>query len=76
MSIDEFINEQKDYLLGGLSILPDNVPDGAWLQLRVDTVEYLCEPENLIMVSEYTNGRDFNFDSHDIVMRMMEMKLI
>lgn len=71
MTLEKFMRIYKDYYLGGLSILPDDLPDGAWFQIRLDTVEYLSEPENLRHVAPVGTG-DFNFTAENILHWLLE----
>ncbi len=75
MNLHQFMTLQKDYYIGGLSVLPDDVPDGAWYQMRIDTIEYLSEPENLRMVCPQGTPR-LQFDANDILIYLLEKELI
>lgn len=65
MTLDEFMAQHADYYIGAISLLPDDLPDGAWMQIRIETIEFLSQPENLRHLA--TGSREgFQFDSYDI----------
>ena len=59
-----------DYYRGGIQDLPDDVPDGAWFQMRIDAIEFLSEPENLRMVVPLGTP-SIELDAHDIFMWLL-----
>jgi len=62
MTIDKFLEASKDYWKGVFSMVDDDLPDGAYMQVRVDMAESqlddCCEMLNL--------KRPANIDGHDI----------
>ena len=66
MELSDFMQANEDYYLGGLSVLTDDVSEGALHQMRIDTIEYLSEPENLRMIAP-PGTPALDFDAHDIL---------
>jgi len=72
MTLTDFVKQSKDYWEGAFSFIDDNMPDGAWLQMHIDTVEASLNS----CCSDLGLPYPIHFDAHDVVMKYIELKAL
>ena len=70
LKLTEFVKASKNYWEGAFSFIDDDMPDGAWLQMHIDTVEASLDS----CCSDLGLNKPKNIDAHDVVMKYIELK--
>ncbi len=74
MKYKQFLEASASYFAGAFSMIDDELPDGAFLQVHIDDAEYLInDPECVKDIEGITHTRiPKDIDGHDIAMYYME----
>jgi hypothetical protein len=70
MDNEQFLAETKDFFAGAFSLIDDDLPDGAFFQVHIDTAEAAIDDCCDILEVK----RPKNIDGHDIVSYYFEHK--
>ena len=67
--LTKFVKASIDYWEGAFSFIDDSMPDGAWLQMHIDTVEAGLDD----CCSNLGLQKPRDVDAHDIVMTFIHL---